>query len=261
MAYIKLKIWAGDVYECIQTFCVNYGNHKGRKKKVGKSTIKQILLNEKNSKRKLTRLINANFTMGDLFITLSYLGEEPTIEQARKDLVNFLRRVKYYRKRNRLSDVKYIATTEYMEQRTNHHIIMSAMSWDIIQELWMTGKVYITRLYDKDYVGIANYITKERKKAFSRRWTQSRNLQKPKVEAEPIKNGQAEVRAPKGYKVVEKSLNTTDMGYFHQYVKAIRMGGRDYGEGETGAEKSGALDTGGLPKAHRKGSGKKQVPK
>ena len=254
MPYIQVEIISGDVYECTQAFSTRFGKKDARKKKAIKSSEKQKVLNEKNARLKVSRLINANFGKNDLFITLTYAGAEPTLEQAKKDLVNFMRRVKHYRKRNVLSDVKYIAVTENEEKRVHHHIIMTSMSMDILTELWTSGKTIVSKLTDdKDYIGLANYITKEGKKEYARKWTQSRNLERPTVIVHTLTKAPKEIKAPKEYKIIDKKTDYKEWTRDYQYIKAIRIGGRDYSD----KWEAGALDAGGLPKASRKGSGKK----
>ena len=52
-------------------------------------------LNDKNAKKKFIRKINANFTEEDLCVTLTYSnGFVPDEEQARRDIRNYLRRVR-----------------------------------------------------------------------------------------------------------------------------------------------------------------------
>jgi hypothetical protein len=63
----------------------------------------QRKLNAKNSQKRLTRLMNANFTDGDLIMTLTYAdGCYPTPERARKDMTNYIKRVRTYRKKQGL---------------------------------------------------------------------------------------------------------------------------------------------------------------
>lgn len=265
MPYIKQEIYSGDVYEGIQTFSTRYGNKSKRNSKKNKSSEKQKIINEKNAKRKLARWINTNFGKGDLFLTLTYAGEAPEEDQAKRELVNFFRRVKYYRKKNELPDLKYIAVTEYGSEknRIHHHVIMSSMSMDIINDLWRAGKVIISRLSpDKDFTGLAKYITKDSLsiKEYKKRWTQSRNLQKPIVNTRVLKTGRNILKAPAGYKVVEQRLDYTDWTGHYQYIRAIRIGGIDYCHGWEGADHYGALDPGPIQKVPGKGSRKKKVP-
>lgn len=260
MPYIKQEIFSGDVYEGIQTFSTRIGKKKNRGSKKSKSSEKQKIINERNAKRKLARWINANFGKGDLFLTLTYAGEAPEEEQAKRELVNFFRRVKYYRKKTGLPDIKYIAVTESENKRVHHHVIMSSMSMDIITELWRAGKVIISKLTpDKDFTGLAKYITKESAKEYKKRWTQSRNLQKPVIKTRILKTGRSILKAPAGYKVIEQRLDYTDWTGQYQYIRAIRIGGMDYCNGWEGADYVGTLDNRGLQKISGKGSGRKKV--
>lgn len=260
MPYIKTEIFSGDVYEGIQTFSTRWGKKQKRNAKIGKSSLKQKIINEKNAKRKLARIINANFGKGDLFVTLTYAGDVPDEEQARKNLVNFFRRVKYYRKKNGLPDLKYVGVTESENKRIHHHVIMSAMSLDTITDLWGAGKVIVSRLTpDKDYTGLAKYITKEPAQEYKKRWTQSRNLKKPEIRIRELKSGRSILKAPKGYKVIEQRLDYTDWSGNYQYIRAIKIGGMDWCNGWEGSD--GALDSGAIQKVSGKGSGKKKVPK
>lgn len=236
MPYIKQEIFSGDVYEGIQTFSTRIGKKDKRNSKKSKSSDRQKVINEKNAKKKLARWINANFGKGDLFLTLTYSGQAPEEDQARKDLVNFFRRVKYFRKKNGLPDIKYIAVTESENKRVHHHVIMSAMSMDIITDLWGAGKAIMSRLTpDKDYTGLAKYITKEPAKEFAKRWTQSRNLQRPVIKTRILKTGRNILKAPKGYKIIEQRLDYTDWTGQYQYIRAIKIGGIDYCEGWEGS--------------------------
>lgn len=251
MPYIKQEIISGDVYEAYTTFSARYGTNGKRKSKNGKTTAKQKIINEKNAKRKVARLINTNFTKGDIFLTLTY-EYAVKLDQAKKDLVNFLRRIKYFRKKNNLPDIKYIAVTESEGKRVHHHIIMTKLSLDVISDNWVKGKAIIGRLYpDKDYTGIAKYITKEPAKEFAKRWTQSRNLDKPEVRTKQLKTGRGVLKVPKGYKLMEQRLDYTEWTGYYQYMRCIRIGGIDYCEGyEDGMP--GALVNSGLQKVHRK---------
>ena len=111
---------------------------KSRKRKKKESRKEQKNLNAKNARKKLRRIINANFTNKDLFIHLTYDNDNlpDSEERALRDRNNYLRRIKNYRKRNNLPELKYIAVMEYKEAtkndkrtrtRIHHHIIMSGM--------------------------------------------------------------------------------------------------------------------------------------
>lgn len=92
----------------------------------------QQKLNERNVRRKLDVLVNANFGAGDLIITATYAhGRQPEGEaRAHRDIVNYLSRIKYLRGRRGLAPLRYIYITEVTQSaqygvRYHHHVILS----------------------------------------------------------------------------------------------------------------------------------------
>lgn len=200
MAYREKRIYSGKILE-VEVYPVTKQETKQpRRKKTKISTPKQRNLNNKNARKHLSRLINTNFTDKDLVAHVTYRNEElpSSEEEAKRDVVNFIRRIKYYRKKNRITaEFKYIAVIEYKESeneekvRMHHHIIITGdMDRDKVEEIWGKGWVNTKRLQADEYgyEALAKYISKAipeakesgRKKG-SKRWTQSRNLQQPIV--------------------------------------------------------------------------------
>lgn len=157
---------------------------RGRKKK--ESRKEQKNLNEKNTRKNLRRRIHANFDNGDLFLTLSYNEEflPENEEGAIRDRNNFIRRVKNYRKKHGLSEVKYISVLEYREAsedkrtstRIHHHLVISGMDRDVLEGLWGRGRANASRLQEGDFgfEELSNYLSKDPKGR--KRWSGSRNL-------------------------------------------------------------------------------------
>lgn len=124
--------------------------------------------NQRNAERKLIRLLNTNFTKKDIRFDLTYDNDNyPSLpKDAQREMQNFIRRVKRYRKKQGLPELKYVAVTEIGKKsgRLHHHIVMSG-GIDIIDlaEIW--GKGYTTAKplqFDKyGIVGIAKYLIKE----------------------------------------------------------------------------------------------------
>jgi len=141
----------------------------------------QARLNQKNAERRVTRLIHNNFTVYDLALHLTYRKEPDSMEEAEKNLTNFLRRLKRaYAKRG--LEFKYIKTTEYGEKsgRVHHHVIISGgLDRDGIERMWGFGYANTKRLQftDEGVTGLAHYIVKD--KTQYRRWSGSRNLVQP----------------------------------------------------------------------------------
>ena len=132
-------------------------------------------LNNKNAIKRVIRLINTNFTSRDIWLTLTY-KDNPMEVQARKDIQNYIRRLK-----RRAENLKYIYVTEAGEKRTHHHVLLNISDRELAEGLWEKGRTQSRRLQPDDYglEGMARYITKQKKD--SKRYACSRNLKQPKV--------------------------------------------------------------------------------
>ncbi len=199
MPYREKRIYSGNMLE-VEIYPISHKERNlPRKKKEKESSYKQKNLNDKNAKKKLIRLINTNFTDNDLIGHLTYdkVHLPKTPDEAYKNLVNYMKRIKRYRKKHGLSDLKYIAVTEYHEAnpkdkrtrvRIHHHIAMSGMNREMAEQIWGKGARTNCRKLSADefgYEGFARYITKDPQGA--KRWTQSKNLKKPLVKINDYK--------------------------------------------------------------------------
>lgn len=183
-------IRSGSVLECeIYPIWNNRSEERAARKRIRETRAAQKALNERNARKNLIRKINANFTEMDLAITLTYRGKAPEERQARRDMQNYMRRVKDYRQRNGLPPLKYIYVVEFSagtggtrKRRVHHHVIMSGMDRDIAERLWGKGFANTRRLQpDEEYEfeALGRYIVKE--PMGSKRWCASRNLRQPTV--------------------------------------------------------------------------------
>lgn len=187
-----MRSWYRETrYECGDYMEVNiypvYTKAPCRRKKAKPTSETQQKLNDIYAESKLIRIANANFTDHDLKVELTYSKEHlpQTDEEAARELRNFLRRVKRYRERNGLSELKYIAVTEKGSRsgRYHHHLIMSGeiSVFDLVQ-LWGLGIVG-TDILIFDENGIASltrYMLKQaREFAGKKKYTRSRNLIDP----------------------------------------------------------------------------------
>lgn len=143
-------------------------------------------LNEKNSRKQCERVINANFGDRDIWATFTYTDADmpATMEEALKNMQNYIRRLNYQRKKRGLKNARYVYTTEgTQEGRFHHHIVMDGdIDMDTVEELWIKGRRNQVRRLDKDedgLTGMAKYITKEKKKKSQKKWTPSKGLKKP----------------------------------------------------------------------------------
>ena len=241
MPRYRKHIWAGDVYECEEYYSPRaIGKKYNRGQNELLTSEEQKERNLKLARRKLSRLINANFRQGDLFITLTYRSRLSR-EEIKKQLRNFLDRLRRWRKKKSLPAIKYIVVTESESGREHHHLLVNAMDITLkeLTKLWGLGRVMISQLEPGgDYTGLARYITKENIKEYEKRWSTSRNLLQPKVIVKKIKsaNFKKKPQAPKGYVVVESSEYFAEEIGPIRYLKAIRIGGDDYGAGKEKTE-------------------------
>ena len=150
----------------------------------------QAALNERNARKRLIRRINANFTSADLELTLTYAGDHvPDLEEARRDMQNYFRRVKRWRKAHGMNELRYVYVIEYAGEdgepkRVHHHVIMSGMDRDEAERLWGRGRANSARLQPDEHglEGLAKYITKSIPRFKSeKRWACSKNLKEPTV--------------------------------------------------------------------------------
>ena len=153
----------------------------------------QRKLNEKNARKYVERLINANFNDGDIWITLTYddeyLPQDGDIDTAIKNMQKYINRLNYQRKKRQLPKAKYIYVTEYNSDadiRWHHHIIMDgALDIDTVEACWKQASRNEIRKLRKDengLSGLANYIVKEKERIRSeRRWNSSKGLKKPDI--------------------------------------------------------------------------------
>lgn len=156
---------------------------EGMKEKQRKA---QRNLNEKNSRKECERTINANFGDRDIWATFTYTDEDmpETMEQAERDMKNYIRRLNYQRKKAGLENARYVYVTECSEKgRFHHHIVLDGdMSMDTVEECWKLGRRNQVRRLNKDengLTGMAKYITKEKKGKSQKKWRASKGLKKP----------------------------------------------------------------------------------
>jgi len=187
--YRTKTIKAGNQLEC-EIFPLFNPQEKIRAKEHAKSREAQKNLNHKNTKKRITRLSNVNFSSDDYWGTFGYDdGNLPASPQdARNDVRNYLRRIaRLYKKQGK--EFKYIYVTEFKHDgediRVHHHIIMSGgVSRDEIEDKWNGGAYPQTRRlrvkHDCGLNGLANYLAKGTK--YERFWGHSKYLKEPQID-------------------------------------------------------------------------------
>lgn len=93
-------------------------------------------LNDKNSKKMCERVISENFTDRDIWATFTYTDDNmpASMEVATKNMQNYIRRLNYQRKKQGLSNARYVYVTNAVKKDAG-----------IITSLWMAMWIW-TRL-------------------------------------------------------------------------------------------------------------------
>ena len=213
--YTKVTYDLGEVREIQKYIPGNYGAPGCPRERKRKRTPEEIKRqNERNKRRKVQRLIMANFGEGDLHVTLTYAKDRrpETAEEANALRAKFLAELrKKFRKAE--VDLKYIGVTEIGSRgAVHHHIVINNPEgvdvMKLIQKAWPHGHPFFSPLYDEgEYEQLADYLLKgESEKTAS--YTRSRNLKIPEPKRETIRS----VRwkdpppVPKGWEIIKSTL-------------------------------------------------------
>ena len=205
MGYRRSVTLAGDRMECeIYPVFGKDETQKARAAKKNTTPEKQKRLNDERARRHLIQLADANFTEKDIHLTLTY-KHETTLTACRTDIRNFLLRVKRYREKNNLDELKYIYTIEgkiekrqgFPVSRIHVHMLMNGgVSRELLEEMWELGYANADRLQptERGLEEIASYIIKEANQG-GRKYSASRNLTQPKTRKTDAKTSNRTVKA------------------------------------------------------------------
>ncbi len=179
------RIYCGEEYLEVDIVTVTNTPEAGKKNK-GKSSQAQKNLNDKRSKRRFVQIANTNFGADDLHISATYNEAHlpMTLEEAERNVHNYLDRIKRRMKRVTGQDLKYMLVTEYTPEedegqqltlegmedkqtravRIHHHIIINGgLSRDDLEMMWSTTRINWKKAgsdpeYRKniDYLGFVN---------------------------------------------------------------------------------------------------------
>ena len=152
---------------------------------------RQKQLNIRNAKRKLILLLEENFDyFQDETMTLTYAQEPGSLKRCRMDLRNYFLRVKRWREKHQLPEMKYIyAIGRDADQRMHVHVAMTGgVPQKELIRLWGKGIINSSpfQTFGKGMEGYANYLFKQNELAKNRgereyihMWSGSRNLKNP----------------------------------------------------------------------------------
>jgi len=215
--YREKRYYCGEYLDAYIYPVFATGKRKGKRTERKPSTEAQKKLNQKHREEKLARLFHANFTPEDLELHLTYEVQPENDEEAKRELTNFIRRLRRYLKSHGKCDLKYIAVTERGKRggRYHHHVTISVIGGsidrDVLEKLWTDteghGYANSRRLqFNKEGLeGLAKYITKSTDREPGKKsWTASRNL----VDPEP-KTRDGRISGKKARELAEKSQDST----------------------------------------------------
>ena len=207
--YKKRAIYSGDIVE-YEIYPIWETNSDVRRAKTAISKESQKALNALNRRKRIIRLINANFTDDDAWYTFTYTIR-PTHEQALKDADNYLRRLRY-KARKMGFELKSFCAVESTTARTHIHLICNFRNRDVAEKMWTYGRTEGQRLQpDEDgLTALAIYISKECNG--KKRYKASRNLVKPTIKEVEIteKTAKATIR---NYDTAESELKRLFKNY------------------------------------------------
>lgn len=244
MAYVEKKIYSGDYLE-IERYKI-YDKENYNKEYVKRSDESQRKLNWKNSEKKLRRLMNCNFIDGqDLFLTLTFIVKLD-LKAAKREFQSFIKRLKYFRNKNKMKPLKYISCVgEDKKTGIHFHMCINKIALDDLGKIWkksaLAGRFHISTLsFDSQngLGGLARYfmandleINKNKNdslenynKRLGKKWSHSQNLKKPIIKKKRIKTLSISTEPPqyKLYKTVNFETIATPYGVY-QYVEMVRI--------------------------------------
>lgn len=150
--------------------------------------------NDEKARRYLVQLMDANFTEGDLSLTLTY-RENPGPNRMEKDIRNFVDRLRRYRAKRGLPELKYIYALEWTEDGQQkrphcHFITQGDITAEELKEIWGrdVGFCNVDELQPdrgRGLEALARYIYNQNhgipREKGKRKYSVSKNLKKPKT--------------------------------------------------------------------------------
>ena len=193
------------------------------------TTAAQKRLNARHASERLEQLINANFGSGDLLLSLTYRKKDApkTLEEAQKNVRNFLDRLRRLCRKQGVPDPAYVYVTETKtskwEGTTYHHhmALKVALPRDEVEALWRKKHGYgdIKIAWDKEnnLTQWAKYMAKEvcagvhaEEYAQKHRWAASKGLMVPPARESDKKISRRRVEA-----IAREMLRDQDTAKLH----------------------------------------------
>ena len=176
--------------------------------------------NDKRAEEHLKEMIHTNFDSAGFVMHPTYDAEnEPDCEERmEKDLRNLIARAgRVYKRKG--ADFKWLAIRAYGEGgRAHMHIYLSGgVEWKDIIALWRLGRVNADSLeFDECGISDLSRYTFDQRHAGKRRWSGSRNLQKPAERTNVTRYSKTEMQdlSEEGYAAVCEKFSKRYPGYW-----------------------------------------------
>lgn len=158
----KKAIKSGNIVEIISYENGNFYGYEGVACGKSKSSNAKRSDNINLAKKNLRRLINANVTGNDLFVTLTYADNMQDVVQAKNDFKRFIKAMK-----RKGYVMKYVYVIEFQKRGAVHfHVIFFGCGYidcKFLSEVWGLGFVKINRINDIDNAGsyVVKYMDKD----------------------------------------------------------------------------------------------------
>ena len=187
--FIRKRVWRCGGYAEVELYPVF--QPPGRRREKCRPTREcQAKLNERDSEKRMGRILLDNFGESDLEVDLTCAGEE-SAEGAVKAMTKYLRKLrKMYREAGEELRYLYIWEQGKKSSRVHIHLILNAgpLGRDRLEELWNRGHANSRRLRldETGLAGLTEYLTKKsragKRAPGQRRWSCSKNLRRPEPE-------------------------------------------------------------------------------
>lgn len=202
--YRQKKYECGDFLDAEIFFISEKTKKIKRAKKVKETTPAQGKLNSKKAERYFVRFVHRNFTRKDLYVDLTFQREKIPKDKAGvlRAVRNYIARLRYHRKKNKLEKLKYIYVISDCDNNGNKarlhvHMIINQMDRDAAEGLWQEGYANTDKLQFDEYGVTGKSLYMARQAKGERSWGSSKGLLKPeaKVSDKFISKARAEKMA------------------------------------------------------------------
>lgn len=217
---------------CDTVLCKVRGPRRG-KRSLGKPTSEaQTIVNERNARMAMMRILNANFAEGrDLYVTFTFdeYHYPQTRKQAKEQTDKFIRRMKWaWGKLDNGLPFKWLYVIEGDDGKRMHvHMVMTGgIAPNEIKRIWGMADIVnikVLQASDTGYEALSTYLTKQGRLTGEHRYFASRNMDKP------------------GYAEINAGISAQDMENLAKTIQDINSG---VGKGEqTTAERYAPVES------------------